>query len=162
MHTESYAYLLVNKHNHVLYTGVTVDLINRWRGLLMKIFWVLMSLLFSVNALGSSRYFICGPDEDGCNKRVAQYCSCIPYNDAKANEPYCLDFDAMTCKPISEVSFCYPQLIFKSQGNCLAAMFQSIDTPPCKVTAYDSCVSGHSSICDKDGQLSSCQKIKIL
>ncbi len=29
MHTESYIYLLANKHNNVLYTGVTSDLIRR-------------------------------------------------------------------------------------------------------------------------------------
>jgi putative endonuclease len=29
MHTESYVYLLTNKHNNVLYTGVTTDLIRR-------------------------------------------------------------------------------------------------------------------------------------
>lgn len=29
MHTESYVYLLTNKHNNVLYTGVTNDLIRR-------------------------------------------------------------------------------------------------------------------------------------
>jgi len=29
MHKESYVYLLANKHNNVLYTGVTNDLIRR-------------------------------------------------------------------------------------------------------------------------------------
>jgi len=29
LHTESYVYLLANKHNNVLYTGVTSDLIRR-------------------------------------------------------------------------------------------------------------------------------------
>ena len=29
MHTESYVYLLANKHNNVLYTGVTSDLMRR-------------------------------------------------------------------------------------------------------------------------------------
>ena len=29
IHTESYVYLLTNKHNNVLYTGVTTDLIRR-------------------------------------------------------------------------------------------------------------------------------------
>ena len=29
MHTESYVYLLANKHNNVVYTGVTSDLIRR-------------------------------------------------------------------------------------------------------------------------------------
>ena len=29
MHTESYIYLLANKHNNVVYTGVTSDLIRR-------------------------------------------------------------------------------------------------------------------------------------
>ena len=29
MHTESYVYLLTNKYNNVLYTGVTTDLIRR-------------------------------------------------------------------------------------------------------------------------------------
>ncbi|STO24331.1 GIY-YIG nuclease family protein [Fluoribacter gormanii] len=30
MHKESYIYLLANKHNNVLYTGVTNDLIRRF------------------------------------------------------------------------------------------------------------------------------------
>lgn len=104
----------------------------------------------------SDRYFICGPDEDGCFDDMHQYCACIPYDDLNAERPYCLDFDNLTCRPLSKTPDCKPAHIYKNQGECLATIFQSEPEPPCAVTTHARCLEGHSAFCPPDGQPDSC------
>ncbi len=113
-------------------------------------------LLFFTASFSSDRYFLCGPDEDGCYAGIYQYCSCIPYNDLEANNRYCLDVYVLKCTPLSETPTCNPAFIYKNQGECLATIFQSEPTPPCTVTTHFFCLKEHVSICAPDGQVHSC------
>lgn len=113
--------------------------------------------LILINATHSSdRYFLCGPDEDGCFPDIYQYCACIPFNDFEANTSYCLDFDNLSCTPLSQTKKCEPSLVFKNQGECLATIFQSEPNPPCKITTHAFCLENHSRICAQNGQPNSC------
>jgi hypothetical protein len=114
-------------------------------------------LLLYVNVgYGSARYILCGPDEDGCPKEGYQYCACIPYDEARAKERYCLDFDRMVCQPLSAAPNCDPSFIFKNQQTCLATIFQSEPEPPCILTTLSFCTKHHTYLCDKDGRSGSC------
>ena len=121
----------------------------------MKLFMLLYFMMITPSYC-SDRYFLCGPDEDGCYPDIYQYCACIPYNDWEASSPYCLDFDKLTCTPLSQTTHCDPGLIFKNQGECLATIFQSEPRPPCKITTHQFCIENHTPICDKTGQPKSC------
>lgn len=124
---------------------------------LTYIFFISLGLFVLISTTYSSdRYFLCGPDEDQCYDRIYQYCSCIPYNDVEANNPYCLDFDKMTCTPLSQSPGCYPMFIYKTQGECLATIFQSSPIPSCTITTRAFCLEHHSSICDPNGHPNSC------
>lgn len=118
----------------------------------------LLLLLFSSmnNGYASNRYFLCGPDEDGCYEEISQYCACIPYDDLEAGRPYCLNFNEMTCTPLSQTPNCDPAFIFQNQGSCLATIYQSEPRPPCSVTTRSYCLEHHTSICDKNGRPESC------
>lgn len=120
-------------------------------------FLISILLLTLINpGYSSDRYFLCGPDEDGCFPDIYQYCACIPYNELEANSPYCLDFSMMTCIPLSKSPYCSPSFIFKNQGECLATIYQSEPLPPCKITTRAFCLENKTSICDPDGQPQSC------
>ncbi|CAM2981456.1 hypothetical protein LEAN103870_11625 [Legionella anisa] len=121
----------------------------------IKLFMLLYFMMITPSYC-SDRYFLCGPDEDGCYPDIYQYCACIPYNDWEASSPYCLDFDKLTCTPLSQTTHCDPGLIFKNQGECLATIFQSEPRPPCKITTHQFCIENHTPICDKTGQPKSC------
>lgn len=126
----------------------------------MKIRWTLsLSLglvLFINHGFAHERYYLCGPDEDGCSSESPGTCFCIPYNERAASQRYCLDFNTMRCTPLEESPACNPSMVFANQGSCLATMFQSIPTPPCKVTDFKFCQESHSLLCNQDGQLDSC------
>ncbi|MCX7116882.1 MAG: hypothetical protein NTW94_03070 [Legionellales bacterium] len=106
----------------------------------------------------SDRYFLCGPDEDGCFEDMYESCLCIPYNDIEAEHPYCLDFDVLKCTPLSQTPHCEPMFVFNNQSECLATIFQSEPTPPCTITTHAFCLKEHLAICDANGQLDSCVK----
>lgn len=121
-------------------------------------------IFFFTSILGSayanadeSLYFLCGPDEDGCSQDTYQYCNCVPYNEKYAKTPYCLDFDALTCKPVAESPDCQPEFVFKDQGSCLAVIFQSHPEPACPLTTGTFCLEQQSAICAPDGQPDSCK-----
>lgn len=119
--------------------------------------FLIIGLFTWVHASYSSElYFLCGPDEDGCYEGIYQYCTCTPYNDTEANNPYCLDFDKLSCAPLSQTPHCDPSLIYRNQGECLATIFQSEATPPCTIKTHSFCMEHHTSICDTYGQPESC------
>src|SRR5580704_14066758 len=94
-------------------------------------------LLFHNMSYAEPRYYLCGPDEDGCLLDQAQYCACIPLDEDNFSQPYCLDFDNLRCEPLSKVSGCL--LTFSDQGRCLATIHQSEPEPPCSVTSLTFC-----------------------
>ncbi len=119
---------------------------------------VLNGLLFyMVSSFSSELYFLCGPDEDGCFEGEYKYCACIPH-DATPNTPHCLDFNTITCKPLSEASNCRPDRVFKNQGDCIATMFHSTPTTPCRVKTRDFCIQQHIIFCDHNAEPSNCHK----
>lgn len=121
-------------------------------------FFVLLSMIFISSTYSSDRYFLCGPDEDGCYPEIYRYCACIPYDDFEANSPYCLDFTKMACIPLSRSPNCPSSLIFSNQGACLATIFQSEPTHPCQVTTRSFCLEHHNVFCAADGQPKSCKQ----
>jgi hypothetical protein len=129
-----------------------------------KLVRVIKSLCFSVlfvSLLASAFaeapiYFLCGPDEDGCDDEYAQYCFCIPYNVRHATKPYCLDFVNFTCTPLVDVPDCNPRDIFPDQGSCLATIFQSEPEPPCRIVTQPYCESHQSAMCPENGHRTGC------
>ena len=124
------------------------------------------ALLFFFTAILSAfthaspeRYFLCGPDEDRCYDGIYEYCSCIPVNEAEWNKAFCLNFDEMSCKPLSQVPDCDSNFIYKTQGACLGVIFQSEANPPCPTTSRSFCEEHDSLICDKEGHPDSCHRI---
>lgn len=115
-------------------------------------------VFFATPSYSSDRFFLCGPDEDGCFEGMYPSCFCIPYNDIEANAAYCLDFNELKCTPLSQTTHCNSYLIYKNQSECLATIFQSEPRPPCTITTLSFCIQEHTIMCDPSGQLSSCQK----
>lgn len=115
-------------------------------------------LFFYISCSFSSElYFLCGPDEDGCFEGEYKYCACIPL-DNEANTPHCLDFTTLRCTPLSETALCLPHLTFKNQGDCIATMFHSTPTTPCRVKTRDFCIEQHIEFCDHNGEPNNCHK----
>jgi hypothetical protein len=124
---------------------------------IVSLLLLLIALMFCHVSFGDARYFLCGPDEDGCPENQMQYCACIPLDEINFPKPYCLDFDNMRCEPLSKVPDCNLALIFKDQGRCLATIFQSEPEPPCLTTSLTFCRENHAWICDVSGDPSSCK-----
>ena len=103
----------------------------------------------------NERQLLCGSDEDGCNDY--RYCACIPYNEMEAENPWCLDFDRLLCIPLSQNPNCYPLFIHKTQGECLATIFQSEPRPACSLVSLDFCHENHIALCNPEGQPESCR-----
>lgn len=115
------------------------------------------SLFFYINiSYCSELYFLCGPDEDGCYEEIAQYCACIPHDDEYANRPYCFNFNALTCTPLSLTPNCSSDFTFANQGECLAMIYQSMSKPPCPLTTKKACLLHNTSICAQNGNPDSC------
>lgn len=130
-----------------------------WPGKTLISSTLILGLGFFTNlSYSGDKYFLCGPDENGCYKGIYQYCSCIPYNEKEANKPYCLDFDTMRCRPLSEVPDCFPALIFKDQAGCVSTIFQSEEDPPCPLTSKSFCEENNTYICEEDGHPDSCHQ----
>ncbi len=99
-------------------------------------------------------YYLCGSDEDGCYDHRS--CACIPRIETKPQEPFCFDFDQLTCLPLSQQPGCYPLFIHDNQGECLATIFQSEPKPACPLVSLDFCLENHIVFCDPSGQPTSC------
>lgn len=110
---------------------------------------------YATFSYSSELYFLCGPDEDGCFDDQYQHCACIPHDNV-ANTPHCLDFTTMTCKPLSEPTNCRPDLIFKNQSDCVATLFHSTLTTPCRVKTRDFCIQHHIQFCDHNAEPNHC------
>lgn len=121
-------------------------------------FSAFLLILLLINCSHAGRYFLCGPDEDGCASDIYAYCSCIPVNEMKYTEPFCLDFEQMTCIPASESPKCHPSFIYNNQAECLATVFHSIPNPPCTITTYTFCQENKSYFCDATGDPATCHK----
>ncbi len=114
-------------------------------------------LLFVNIAQADQPYWLCGPDEDGCPADGYQFCFCIPQDPVHANEPYCLDFNALSCAPLADKPDCNPYLTFKDQASCLATIFHSMPDVPCTPTTRSFCETHKTAICDKSGKLDTCR-----
>jgi hypothetical protein len=102
-------------------------------------------------------YFLCGPDEDGCPEGDEQYCACIPAS-INPEQPYCLDFDARTCAPLTQRPGCDSELTFPNQESCLATIFQSEPNPPCAKVSQSFCSTHSTYMCDENGNPDTCKK----
>jgi hypothetical protein len=126
--------------------------------LIKKILVSTFCLFISHSLFASQQYLLCGPDEDGCPDDGHQYCACIPFNEAASGQPFCMDFDARTCKPLKDSPNCDPNFIFKTQAECLAMIYQSDSVPACQMTTLSLCKADGSYICGEDGFPGSCKK----
>lgn len=114
-------------------------------------------LLLTLSSAHAQPYFLCGPDEDGCPEGDEQYCACIPANPAP-DQPFCLDFDAMTCAPLTQHPDCVKELTFPNQQSCLATIFQSEPEPPCTKVSHKFCRTHFTYLCDASGNPDTCKK----
>lgn len=118
----------------------------------------IFSLCLLVSAgFAAQKYFLCGPDEDGCYPSIYPYCLCMPYDGILATQAYCLDFDNVSCVPLSLMPNCPSGDIIKNQSQCLATAFQSEPDPPCPLKTKKFCVKHHVPLCQKDGGEDSCK-----
>ena len=115
-----------------------------------------LCLLFIGTSDASQHYFLCGPDEDGCYPGEYPYCLCMPYDGALASQPYCLNFDNISCVPLSLMPNCPHVDIFNNQSDCLATAFQSEPDPPCPLKTKAFCIKHHVPLCPPDGGEDSC------
>lgn len=118
-----------------------------------------LAILVSGSTYSGEPYIMCGPDEDGCHTDIYKYCACIPYDQDQGQEPYCLDFDRLTCEPLSKVPNCDTSMIHKNQQSCVATIFQSVPNPPCPLRSKEFCIEHQMSLCDGDGKPESCKHV---
>ena len=118
----------------------------------------LFSLLFCLGlSQASTRYLLCGSDEDGCYDYRS--CACIPYNEFEANNRFCLDLDTPRCIPLSEAPNCYVLFIHKNQQECLATLYQSKPHPSCLLVSGSLCLENHIALCNADGNFNTCVQL---
>ena len=118
---------------------------------------VILFFVFQAIHAQTGFYFLCGPDEDGCPEGDEHYCACIPES-VLPEQPYCLDFDHMTCAPLAKKPGCDNSLIFRDQQSCLATIFQSEPEPPCVKVKQEFCETHVGYMCDESGDPNSCKK----
>lgn len=123
-----------------------------------RILFLMLSLWITPSVHAQSPYyFLCGSDEDGCLPGYEQYCACIPEG-IQSDQPYCLDFDNMTCSPLTQHPNCDEGMKFKNQASCLATIYQSEPYPPCTKVTQSFCSSHSTYMCDISGNPNSCKK----
>ena len=114
-------------------------------------------LFFSNMTLADEPYWLCGPDEDGCPEDGYQFCVCIPHHKTEAYQPYCLDFDELSCTPLTQKPNCNSRFIFQNQTSCLATIFHSIPDKPCTLTTQSFCTEHGTAFCDESGKPNTCK-----
>ena len=121
----------------------------------MKIF--LYGLLFFCSTMIAkpiSYNYLCGNDENGCTNPL----NCICVSADPSDQSRCLDIqsgDPQCVKP-SEKNICATnETDEQTQANCLAMVWQSVKTPPCKkfeapytTIPRDQCAAGCTSLND--------------
>lgn len=124
--------------------------------LLSRIFIVFIFIfIFMTASEASDKYFLCGPDEDGCSPKYYNSCLCMPFDGALADSPYCLDLIHLRCLPVSLDPGCRSGDRVKNQETCLSTLFQSEPaTLPLKRAAF--CMKHHIALCPKDGSRDDC------
>ena len=118
----------------------------------MRYYLMTCLILSTAITFSAENYFLCGPDEDGCSPDDYRYCICIPRNDIEAEQPFCLDFNTITCLPLSQIPQCPKTDVFKNQSDCVATAFQSEPDPPCGITSKAFCQEQHIPILDVSHQ----------
>ena len=119
---------------------------------------LLITLFFIIQTVWADPlYLLCGSDEDGCLEGYEQYCACIPAGINK-DQPYCLDFDKMTCDPLALRPHCDKNMKFSNKAQCVATIFQSEPVPPCREVTQSFCISHSVYMCDENGNPDSCKK----
>lgn len=121
------------------------------RFLLLKQISLFFLLLLGGFCFANDLYFLCGPDEDGCFEDDYSACVCIPHDEA-AYTPHCLDFERLICVPLLEMPTCRADHIFKNQGDCVATLFHSTPTTPCRVKTYAFCIEHQIHFCEYNTQ----------
>ena len=117
-----------------------------------------ITLFFSTLSFAGDLYWLCGTDEDGCSDDGDyEFCVCIPSNETQATKPYCLNFDTLSCAPLSDNPTCDPHLTFPDQTRCLATIYHSMPDKPCELTTRAFCTEHHPAICDEQGTPESCK-----
>lgn len=106
----------------------------------------------------SARYFLCGPDENGCYDEIYEYCSCIPINETQYDKPFCFNHKSLTCTPLTQTPDCPSVFIYPNQSTCLATIFHSVPDTPCMVKTFAFCKKHNSYICAPNGNPMTCHK----
>ncbi len=114
---------------------------------LLRFLFIFLFVCYGAISVAEEKYFVCGPDEDGCYPDEYPYCLCIPIDEKVTNQPYCLDFEKLSCVPLVEMPNC--QDVFKNQSDCVATAFQSEAEPPCFVKNKAFCVNNHIPVLSK-------------
>ena len=138
------------------YHGRSPVTLNKKISIQITIFFIFHYLL--INSSYASPYFVCGPDENGCYDEIYEYCSCIPVNETDYPKPFCLNFNKLTCTPLSETPNCDTSSIYPNQATCLATIFHSIPDTPCTIRTHSFCVENHAYFCDPNGDPNTCHK----
>ncbi len=118
---------------------------------------LMIILFFSGAAQAAGLDFLCGTDEDGCFPDHYDYCICMPYDSETANQPYCLNFNNLSCVPLSSKPDCRGGEIYGDQATCLAVAFQSEPTPVCPLKTEQFCRDHAVPLCEKDGGMNTCR-----
>ena len=111
------------------------------RPLCKVIMFGLLVISFSPTYAIYKNFFLCGSDEDGCNKAKPDAgCLCIPRHHGLSKK-YCLTFTTkdVKCIPLLLSKNCPAENIIKNQRTCVALAFQSEPTPACPRVTYRYC-----------------------
>ncbi len=91
---------------------------------------LIMGHSFAIAASNSATY-LCGNDEDGCRKGRPNTCVCVVSD--PHDQSHCFDHHKLRCVPPLATGRCRPEETdTKTQGRCLALVWQSEPEPSCQ------------------------------